>query len=253
MTKEIQELESVGPNYPWGVDGSNGYHLGTAPVAPILQEVVFPKLGKLLSGSVVADFGCGDGRLERSAPPLAQRSYTFLGIDKEPEAVARFNSTLQLPDRAIVGNIERLVLGERKFQTVLSWRVLHCLPPELVETAFRAIANSLIPGGRAFVSVLSDEDWKRKALEQRGLYRPGEMNECAGVMEVPEVKTWPLRFFRENELAQIGRRIGLTLVGAWRFQELTGFDTLKETHPLQDYDLVEFRTEWKRKNSLLDT
>lgn len=230
-----------GPSYRWEKSNGGGYHLDNAAVADVLPRFVFAELARLPRGSVVADFGCGNGRVQRQAPEARNRPYIFRGFDLSRDSVERFNRELDPPDRAEVADISTLDLGSTRFAAALAWRSLHGIPPELHDAVLASIHAHLEPEGRFYAAALSDRDWKPKSLKEEGGYKPGELNDYAGVMKIPGVEEWRLYAFRKGELPRLGERVGFNVVRTAPIQELTGYEELLSRHPNIDYDFVEFK------------
>ncbi len=234
------------PHYTWEDTGVNGYHLnGTLSSASILQETVFPLLAGLPKDALVADFGCGEGRVEQKAPSFKDRTYIFRGFELNSAAVDRFNRTFENgPDRAEIADLTNLQDGRDRFHAALFWRVLHSIPKDIHQIVLTQITDTLKSGASLHVAALSESDWKREGLEQLGLYIPGQMNECYPVMKEalePEgIQSWPLYFFRTGELARLGEQIGLVVVDQRLIQEESGFKVLRENHPPLSYDYIRF-------------
>ncbi|MBI2086450.1 class I SAM-dependent methyltransferase [Candidatus Daviesbacteria bacterium] len=242
MSKFTVEVKVGVPQYTWG----DGYHLNGA-VSPdsILNTIVFPTLDKLTEGSVVADFGCGEGRIAQKAPFYSNRPYIFRGFEINPAAVEGFNRGFaHTLDRAEVADLTRLDVGQTRFDAALLWRVLHSIPKDYHQAVLAGIATTLKPGASLHVAVLSERDWKKVDLERLGLYRPGEMNDCYPVMgaalEPQAIFNWPLYFFRGGELAGLGEQVGLREVNQQPIREESGFEILRQTKPPISYDYVEF-------------
>lgn len=241
------ERTGVVPHYTWENTGSGGYHLnGAFPAASILKERVFPSLATLPSGSLVADFGCGKGRVEKQASAFGDRPYVFRGFELNSAAVEQFNAAFaDTPDQAEVADLTRLDIGQNRFDAGLFWRVLHSIPSDIHQAVLAQVTSTLKKGASLHVAVLSERDWKKVDLERLGFYRSGEMNECYPVMEQalkPErISSWPLYFFREGELARLGEQAGLMVVYQEQVQELSGYEVLNRIRPPLSYDYVELR------------
>lgn len=239
---------AVPVQYTWG----HGYNINGLATSGHLEEEVLPSLNQLPWGSLVADFGSGNGRLLRRAPHFTDRPYVFRAYEINPDAVRAYNAKVDslngsrgliFPDKAEVANLTDLRLGEDRFRAALLWRVLHSIPVDHHETVLRQIAQTLRPGALLHVAALSDRDWKRDDLGEN--YKPGEMNNCYTVMETalqgqPDVTDWNLYFFRPGELAELGQRAGLGVVYEHPITESSGFEVLRQTRPPIEYDYVEF-------------
>lgn len=241
----INGVERIGvPLYHWEHREPTGYHINGARSA-ILETRVLPALSSLPEGALVADFGCGEGRLKKKAPHHTLRPYVFRGYEINPEAVGLYNQGADsVSDRAEVADLTELNIGADKFDAALFWRVLHSIPVGLHSTVLGNIAASLKPGASLHVAVRSARDWVADDLKSRGLYRDGEMNECFPAMEAAlapgRVSSWPLYFFRPGELVGLGERTGLTVVHQGSIEEPSGYRVLRETRPFLSYDYVEF-------------
>lgn len=237
------------PHYTWENNELNGYHLngnGRFSAASILQERVFPLLAKLPVDAIVADFGCGEGRIERKIPPFGERFFIVRGFELNPAAVEQFNTTFaDTHDRAEVADLTRLDVGQGRFDAALFWRVLHSIPQNYHADVLGQIFATLKKEASLHVAVRSEKDWVAEDLQRRGLYKPGEMNDCFPVMEEAlasqGILSWPLYFFRPGELVRLGEQAGLTVVHEQPIEEESGFKVLRETRQLLSYDYVEFR------------
>lgn len=233
-----------------------GYKLKDRGVSDVLKARVYRPLRDLPRGSVVLNLGAGDGNFEANAPRGRNRNYSFLSIDQDPQGVASiqrvFSERGSRRDRAIVGDIVRLDQIEEVqpevADAVVLWRVLHALPAEAQEPFLRQVFDTLKPGGKLYMAVLSDQDWKRRELEASGEYRPGEVNECVDVMRFAEAgidkRTWPLYFFSEARLDELAKSTGFVRVGdVATFNERSGFPHLLEDAGRQDvtYHFVELQ------------
>lgn len=107
----------------------------------------------------VLDLGCGTGRV---ALHLARRGHATIGLDLEPELIATLAERgAGLPLRAVVGDAQRLELGERIGLALGPMQLMQLLAgsEERIE-CLRRIAAHLTPGGRvalAIVERLPDE------------------------------------------------------------------------------------------------
>lgn len=234
------EVGTPVPHYTWG----GNYHLD-GQRSTILEDRVFPVLGRLPRESVVGDFGCGEEGMRHQAPHWSQRPYIFRGFDRNEAAVQRYNGTANgyHPDRAELADLTRLELGRDRFDAGILWRVLHSIPQDLHEVVLGQIADTLKHGTSLHVAVRSDRDWVAADLQARGVYRLGEMNDCYPVMvqalEPQGITHWPLYFFRAGEVARLGEHVGLVVVHQQPIQEPSGFKELADK-PLLSYDYVEF-------------
>lgn len=234
--------ESVGTlHYTW----AGGYHINGAK-SDILEARVLPALDKLSKGSVVADFGCGEGRLRTKAPHHTLRPYIFRGFEINSTAVDRYNQgSDSTPDRAVVADITQLNVGRDRYHAGLFWRVLHGFSPELHEKILRQIAATLRIGASLHVTARSKRDWIVADLLQKGLYKEGQVNDAYPAMQEaldPEgITSWPLYFFQPGEVARLGERVGLVVVHQQVVQENSGYEILAKTRPSLSYDYIEFR------------
>lgn len=239
------------PYYPWRNTAEGGYHIngnGAASSATILEQKIFPSLDSLPKGALVADFGCGEGRIIKKAPHFSQRPYFFLGIEKRLEAVVSFNRDRRglgfTPDRVLVGDLTTLEIGENRFAAGFCWRVLHSIDKEEQLIALTGIARTLKPGASLHVAARSDRDWVAQALRERGLYVPGQMNDfylaMAQALDPLGIKSWNLYLFRSGELIRLGEEAGLEAVHEEPIVEDSGFKELREGKPQLSYDYVRF-------------
>lgn len=232
------------PHYAWA---DRKYHLdGSDTSSSVLETRVFPALGRLsrLYPTLVADFGCGEGRIRARAPHWSGRPYIFRGYDRDEAAVRRYNTGDFKPDRAKVADLTTLDIAEDSFASAFLWRVLHTLHPEFHKPVLEKIVKTLKEEARLFVSARSDQDWVASFLKDRGLYREGEVNDYYPAMKEAldplGITTWPSCFFRQGELARLGESVGLIAVHQELIKEQSGFEVLKRTRPPLTYDYVEF-------------
>ncbi len=245
MSTSRIEGEVVTPNYTW----ESNYHInGSTSSLSILETRVFPALSKLPRRypTVVADYGCGEGRIRNQAPYWSQRPYIFRGFEINRAAVQRYNNGSgreYIPDRAEVADLTALEVGQARFDAGLFWRVLHSIPKDLHEVVLSQIANTLKHGASLYTAVRSERDWVAADLEEKGFYRSGATNECYPAMvralEPQGVTSWPLYFFREGEIARLGEQAGLVVVYQEPIQEPSGFKELRD-RALLSYDYIEF-------------
>ena len=94
-------------------------------------------------GTVIADIGCGTGRLE---PYLAARGLTPHGIDLSPEMirVARRDHPGFVFD---VADLRKLPFGDASLAGVVCWYSLMYLAPSDAPAAFDELARVVKPGG----------------------------------------------------------------------------------------------------------
>jgi len=108
------------------------------------QKRAIVKHGGSVRGRQVLDFGCGNGRLSGW---LVARGATVHGVDTSPEMVAQ--SRKQVPEASFeVLDPERVQLGSRSYDLVLSAGVLCFLPEMQLTKSLAAMRESLRPGGR---------------------------------------------------------------------------------------------------------
>lgn len=216
-------------------DGT-GYRLKDRAASTILTNRVLQPLSLLAKGSRVIDLGSGDGNFVHKAGPT--RPYDILAVDLEPSAVHSVRRLLDTHDRkgqdtAVVGDISRLSeipeLGGPA-DAAVSWRVLHGIPQELHGPTFAQVHEKLKPGGAFYVAVASDQDWKVGALGDR--YRPGETNDCSGVMfrdhGVERQHPFPVLFFSPDRLTGLAQDSGFVVGDVVSFDEPSGYGHLKK-------------------------
>lgn len=247
MSRGVNGPEAYGEalHYPWEDPNSTGYHINGAKAA-VLERRVLPSLNTLPSGSLVADYGCGEGRVRDKAPHHTLRPYTLRGFELNDQAVIRYNEgSKNGPDRAEVADLTQLTIGSDRFDAGLFWRVLHSIPPQLHETVLGQIAATLKPGAPLHVAVRSERDWVAEDLKRKGLYQEGRVNDSYLPMKEaldPEgITKWPLYFFQPGELVRLGGKAGLEVVHQAAMREASGYKILAQTRPQLSYDYVEFK------------
>ena len=117
------------------------YHL-----MPFLRRVA-------LAGKKVLEIGCGIGM---DSGELAKLGCEVVGIDLSPKSVqvAQFYFELEgLRGELRVANAEKLDFGDREFDVVYSFGVLHHTPD--ITSALDEVYRVLRPGGRAFLMLYS--------------------------------------------------------------------------------------------------
>lgn len=233
-------------HYTWENTGQAGYHInGRISTDSVLEKKIIPSFGQLPIAAVVADFGCGNGRLVRQA-----RGGHFIvrGYEINPTAVSRFNTefahTLHWAEVADLTQLDLGITGVDRFHAALLWRVLHAIDKDSHQAVLRGITRTLRPGASLHIAARSARDWVAADLRDKGLYRPGEMNDCyramAEALDQQGLKSWHLFFFRKGELARLGEQAGLIVVHQQPIQEPSGYQILRETRPPLSYDYVEF-------------
>lgn len=216
----------------------HSYALGERSVAPVVDRV-YSAFTALPEGSWILDLGSGAGRFALNAPK--PRPFRVLGIDQSPIAISQFAKAISEDgrvDEAVVGDITDLVpFGGREFKGAVSWRVLHALEPNQQERVLDQARKILSAGSPLFLAVASDQDWKASELRDRGDYSPNGVNECAGIMDLPE--SFKVYFFDEDRIRQLATGTGFRVVTLEGFEEETGFDHLKGIHPNNSYLFAE--------------
>lgn len=213
-----------------------GYRLHDRAASPVLRDRVLNPLSLLSVGSRVIDLGSGDGNFPHKAGP--NRPYDILAIDLEKDAVAAVNKILrghkrEGKDLAVVGDATRLdqvaELNGAPVDAVVSWRVLHGIPGDLHSDIFKQVHSKLRPGGSFLVSVASDQDWKVEALGDQ--FRPGQTNDCSGVMfrnhGIDREHPFPILFFSEERLKVLAEQSGFVIRDIDTFTEPSGYNHLK--------------------------
>lgn len=223
---------------------SIGYRLVDRKPSKKLKYIT-DTLSKLPSGASVLNLGCGDGNLE--VHTNKNRKYSFTSIDIEPRAIEELRSIFtrfpKAHDTAIVGditNLEALIPNKNQYDVVISWRVLHGINPKDYPKVFTNIKNILKPGGRFYISVACDQDWKVEALKDK--FDPRGINDCSGVMfhnyNIDRDHVFPIHFFSLEELSKLGKETGFSLLSTSYFQESSGYTHLKDK--LNTYLFAEF-------------
>ncbi len=147
------------------------------PLRPVQQGLELRWLlrqAPLPSGVAILEIGCGRGAGARLI--LRRCRPTSLVIsDLDPEMIAMARRYLSPAEREraamLVGDAERLPLGEGRFDAVFGFGVLHHLPDWRAGAA--EIARVLKPGGRYFFEELYPSLYQN-ALTRRFLLHPTE-------------------------------------------------------------------------------
>jgi SAM-dependent methyltransferase len=220
--------------------------LGRAPSQSLLYVV--NQLERLPENSHVLDLGCGEGILEYHTDPA--RLYDFTAVDIEPAAIDTLETIFakqgHTQDMAVIGDI--LDLGEmpeiknKRYDAVISWRVLHGISPDYHPDIFKHIHGLLKPGSSLFITVASNKDWKARALGNS--YTPQGVNDCSGIMfrdyGIERFTPFPVHFFSQQELISLGQKTGFSPVATHLFQEPSGYTHLQGKE--NTYLFVEFTT-----------
>jgi ubiquinone/menaquinone biosynthesis C-methylase UbiE len=182
-------------------------------VLPILQKLQFEPAGK-----VMAELGCGAGRMTRS---FAQRFQSVSAVDVSPEMQSRAKEYLQSFSNIhwVLSNGETLSSIENaSMDFVFSYLVLQHIPTkEVVFTAVREMMRILRPGG-VFLFQFNGSDqptmnWKGRAiswildgLASMGLHR-GSRRIASSVGVDPEMigRTWRGAVLTSTEIAEAVR------------------------------------------------
>jgi SAM-dependent methyltransferase len=260
--------ETPKTKYTWGANGErrNGptepYILDRQGISPYVEKV-YGELQRLPKGGIVLDVGSGAGRLEENAPK--NRPYSFLGIELDAGAVKKFDAKkkeLGLPDHIVVASATELGFESKdghnalKADAAVSWRVLHNFEEPDQLTVCKDIYGALPSGGSFYVSVLSDQDWKLRALRKSGT--PVDLSKLIDserVMDLvenngkatddPTRKQWPLYYFTQDRLRELAKQSGFEVAGNIEvFKEPSGMPHLlafKDERSEVTYYYVHFR------------
>lgn len=117
--------------------------------------VTLADAGKI-RGSVL-DAGCGTGE---NALFLAGRGFQVIGVDAAPAAVGQARAKAKdraIPAEFVVGDALDLGALGRTFDTVIDSGVFHVFSDEDRPRYAQSLAAALVPGGRYFMLVFSDE------------------------------------------------------------------------------------------------
>jgi trans-aconitate 2-methyltransferase len=123
-------------------DGAT-YDRISAPLERIGREVL-ERLA-LRGDETVLDAGCGSGRVTQALAERLPRGYV-IGVDGSPEMIAAAHE--RLGDRAelIVADLERLDLGERRVDAILSTATFHWIADHA--RLFARLRAAMLPGAR---------------------------------------------------------------------------------------------------------
>jgi ubiquinone/menaquinone biosynthesis C-methylase UbiE len=132
-------------------------------------------LALLPSTSVIADLGCGTGRLAEELAPYVTR---VIGVDNSPAMLkAARKRTAELPNVDLrTGELQALPIGNAKCDAALLLLALTYVPDPLA--VLKEAARVLRPGGRLVVVDLlpHDRDDFRRQMDQRSMgFEPLEM------------------------------------------------------------------------------
>ncbi|HCB23388.1 hypothetical protein A3H81_02995 [Candidatus Daviesbacteria bacterium RIFCSPLOWO2_02_FULL_38_18] len=213
------------------------YELGAShPLSSISQRAYS---GLSLEGEGwILDIGGGSGRFPLQAP--RPRSARFLVIDINKAVIDQCRAAILQDgrmDEAVVGDITKLAslpaVQNREFRGAVSWRVIHALTRDQQLQVLDQVRRILPERVPFFLAVASDTDWKAAELKAQGIYTQDGPNNCAGIMGLTE--PFQVDFFNPDKLEKLVARAGFKVEGIEGFQEPTGYDKLRETHPLNDY------------------
>src|SRR5215210_7479930 len=96
----------------------------------------------------ILDVGCGDGYITRSIAGRVPRG-SVLGVDPSPRMIATAVQATEPKNVSFaVGDVTAMTFVD-EFDVVVSFNALHWVREQ--ETAYRNIANALVPAGRVLV------------------------------------------------------------------------------------------------------
>jgi SAM-dependent methyltransferase len=181
----------------------------------IFVDVVLPRLGSLAerldAGVPLLEVGCGSGH---AIVELARRfpNISVVGVDPEPISIALAQERIAeagLGDRCSARLIGAEGLGDvAAFDVATAFLVVHEIPPEAKDDAFRAVAQSLRAGG---YFVIFDEAMPET---DDGLRRmPGRFGAVAQWFEL----TWGNVIDTRSTLVERCERAGLRVIDETSF------------------------------------
>jgi SAM-dependent methyltransferase len=119
--------------------------LGSKPLDRAMLGVFAERVG---SGALVADIGCGPGRVTGHLQALGLDAY---GIDLSPGMVGE--ARRRYPElRFEVGSMTRLDLADGSLAGIVAWYSVIHVPPALHPGVFAEFARVLAPGGQLLVA-----------------------------------------------------------------------------------------------------
>ena len=127
----------------------SNYHDGTtydrisAPLERIGREVL--ERLRLRGDETVLDAGCGSGRVTQALAARLPHGYV-IGVDGSPEMIAAARERLGERAELIVSDLERLDLGERQVDAILSTATFHWIADHTV--LFARLRAAMVPGAQ---------------------------------------------------------------------------------------------------------
>ncbi|GHF56023.1 ubiquinone/menaquinone biosynthesis C-methylase UbiE [Amycolatopsis bartoniae] len=109
---------------------------------------------ELVRGGVVAELGCGPGRITGH---LASLGLDVFGVDLSPQMVAvarRAHPELRFEE----GSMLALDLPDASVHGIVAWYSIIHTPPEQLPTVFAEFARVLVPGGRVLLAFQVGDD-----------------------------------------------------------------------------------------------
>jgi ubiquinone/menaquinone biosynthesis C-methylase UbiE len=127
-----------------------GTDINSATEHPIDRSLLgaFIELIKIQTVRLVADVGCGPGRV---AALMADQGLNVVGVDVSPAMLAIASAAHPHID-FVEGQLDALPIGSGEFAGAICWySIIYTPPPRLVE-AFAELARVLIPGGHLLLA-----------------------------------------------------------------------------------------------------
>jgi trans-aconitate 2-methyltransferase len=123
-------------------DGAT-YDRISAPLERIGREVL--ERLQLRGDETVLDAGCGSGRVTQALAERLPRGYV-IGVDGSPEMIAAARRRLGDSAELIVADLERLDLGGRRVDAILSTAAFHWIADHV--RLFARLRAAMLPGAR---------------------------------------------------------------------------------------------------------
>ena len=139
------------------------HHERSSPLeraAGLLMRDVYRDASRDAAGSVMLDYGCGNGAYLGS---LRGRAFELLGLERDAVQASRVSERLGVP---VYGDPEALLRDHRGRVDVLTMHFVLEHVTDLSET-FSRVSQLLKPGGSAYIVVPNASSWERRLFGRK--------------------------------------------------------------------------------------
>jgi len=176
-----------------------------------------------LTGGVVLDNGCGDGRFKRF---FESKGWNVYGTDISKNAIIRASKIT--PVNLLVAASEELPFKNNFFDVIFSWRVLHSLPKKERVESVRECDRVLKKGGCLICSVQSvDDEHTRSKYRDSGEEVKDDKETYLSDMQVGDKIVQRLKhFYSKDELIkEVENNSHLKVVDIVTYSEKSGWNS----------------------------